>query len=371
MHEKNYRTLIINPKTNSTVIALFQLSVCIFKDTLIHDTSFYHAEDNKAEAKARARQIVGHIKQAGINLSKIDAICANGGLLRPLIGGTYEVSHTMLDELMEQKHGIHASNLGAIIANDIALDLNIAAYIVDPPVVNELSAFAKVTGLPGIERKSIFHALNQKYVARQAAEQMKLTYENAHLIVAHIGRGITIGAHKNGQVIDVNNGLHGDGPFSIERAGTIPSEGLINLCYSGVFTQEELIEEITYQGGLQAYLHTDNMIEIENRMMRGDTTAQHVVSAMAFQIAKEIGSMSAVLRGHVDGIVLTGHQVESSFLSDQIMEQVNWIADVFIYPGEYDLFALNEGVLRILKNQETVKKYEDVSEGEYPHDEGI
>lgn len=355
---KRFRTLIIKPKTKSTIIALFQNDVCVFKETLTHHQSserqLLHILDEAAE---RTLIILQALNESGINISYIDAVCADGGLLRPIEGGTYKVNDYMLDDLIEQYNGIHASNLGAIIAHKIASQLNINAYIVDPPVVNELSNIAKVTGLPGIERKSIFHALNHKYVARKAALEMEKSYEDVHLIVAHLGFGITIGAHKKGKVIDVNNGLHGDGPFSIERAGTIPAEGLINLAYSGVFTQDDLVKEITYGGGLKAYLHTEDLYEIENRIKEHDSIAQHIYSAMAYQIAKEISAMAAVLTGKVDGIVLTGPLAYSQFLSKVIMEQVNWIADIYVYPGEYDLFALNEGVLRILRKEEKPKEY--------------
>lgn len=369
--QKKFRTLIINPKTDSTIIALFQHDICLFKETIYHKKSFHQAPFISDEAAERVTQIVSTISDAGINLSKLDAICTNGGLLHDIPGGTYEINNEMVHELIEQKNGIHASNLGAIMAKIIATKLNIRSFIVDPPVVNELSNKAKITGLPGIERRSIFHALNQKYVARKAASEIGLAYEEAHLIVAHIGMGITIGAHYKGKVIDVNNGLHGDGPFSIERAGTIPSEGLINLCYSGVFSQSKLLEEITYNGGLKAFLDTDNVMEIEERIIHGDELASSVFGAMAYQIAKEIGSMAAVLKGHVDGIVLTGHQVESTFLTEQIMEYVNWIADVFVYTGEFDLLALNEGALRILEGVEQVKKYVVNDKGEKLSGKGI
>lgn len=369
--QKKFRTLIINPKTNSTIIALFQQDICLFKETIIHDVSFHHVPFIKDVAASRSKEIVRRVTDAGINLSRLDAVCANGGLLQAIEGGTYEINDHMIHELMEQKHGIHASNLGAIMAKEISEKLNIRSFIVDPPVVNELSKQAKITGLPGIERRSIFHALNQKYVARKAAKEIGLAYEEARLIVAHIGMGITIGAHDGGKVVDVNNGLHGDGPFSIERAGTIPSEGLINLCYAGVFTQSELIEEITYNGGLKAFLQTDDILEIEERIINGDEEAGNIFGAMAYQIAKEIGSMAIVLQGHVDGIVLTGHQVESTYLTERIMEYVNWIADVFVYTGEFDLMALNDGALRILQDIEQVKQYDLMDKGESLCDEGI
>lgn len=354
---KSFRTLIIKPKTKSTTIALFKDDICLYKETIDHLTNEKDLLHIDVEAEKRTFKILETVKEVGINLSYLDAVCADGGLLRPIEGGTYLVNKQMLEDLLGQYNGIHASNLGGIIADKIANKLNINAYIVDPPVVNELSAVAKVSGLPGIERKSIFHALNHKYVARKVAAELNKRYEQTKLIVAHLGFGITIGAHKFGKVIDVNNGLHGDGPFSLERAGTIPSEGLINLCYSGVFTQEELIKEITYNGGLNGYLQTKDIKIIEKRIQENDLVSKHIYSSMAYQIAKEISSMATVLQGDVEGIVLTGPLAYSDYLIKIITEQIDWIADTFIYPGEYDLFALNEGVIRVLNKEEIPKMY--------------
>jgi len=361
---KRFRILIINPKTTSTNICIFHNEVCIFKETIHHETSMNNLSEIDQVVSERKKEILQILNDSGINMSRLHAVCSNGGLIRHVEGGTYFVNEHMLTDLRNNFNGIHSSNLGGVLASEIANGLNIPAYIVDPPVVNELIDIATCTGLPGIERKSIFHALNQKYVARKTAAELEKKYETTNLIVAHIGLGITIGAHQCGKVIDVNNGLHGDGPFSIERAGTIPSEGLIALCYSGVFTQEEIVKEITYNGGLKAYLHTDNIEEIEKRIHNNDPLAKHIFEAMAYQIAKEIGSMATVLKGSVDGVVLTGHLSHSKLLTTYIMDRVNWIADVFIYPGEYDIQALNEGVLRVLRNEETSKIYHKNDEGE-------
>src|SRR5699024_2127632 len=268
----------------------------------------------------------------------------------------------VLNDLKISFNGKHASNLGGILAYEIAKGLNIPAFIVDPPVVDELSHLAKFSGLPEIERMSIFHALNQKAVARQAANQLGKTYDQVDLIVAHLGNGITIGAHQKGKVIDVNNGLHGDGPFSLERAGTIPSEALISLCFSGEYTKDDIVHKITYKGGLKGYLQTDDLSEVEDRIAQKDSTAKTVMEAMAYQIAKEIGAKATVLGGHYEGVILTGELAHSKLLTNLITERVNWIADVFVYPGEYELQAINAGTLRVLKSEETPKKY--VGKGE-------
>lgn len=356
--QKRYRTLIINPKSTSTIINIFHNEMCIFKQTIHHETTFKDKiSEIDEEVQIRKNEILSLLTDAGINISKLDAIAANGGLLRPVEGGTYKVTKDMLIDLKNNYNGKHASNLGGIIAYEIAKGLNICAYIVDPPVVDELSPIAKISGLPSIERKSIFHALNQKAVARQAAMELDVTYETANLIVAHLGNGITIGAHKQGKVIDVNNGLHGDGPFSLERAGTIPSEALIDLCFSNQYTEDELIHEITYKGGIKGYLNIDNLEDIEQKIQNKDEVAMEVFHAMAYQIAKEIGSMASVLKGSVNGVVLTGELSKSKRLTNLITKRVNWIADVFIYPGEYDAQALNAGTLRVLRKLESAKLY--------------
>lgn len=356
--QKQYRVLALNPKSTKTIISVFHNDLCIFKETIHHNTKFKNdmtALNN--EVAIRKTQILRLLSDAGINMSKLDAVSAIGGLLRSIEGGTYLVTQDILIDLKNSFNGKHASNLGGILAYEIAQGLNIPAYIVDPPVVDELCHLAKFSGLPEIERISIFHALNQKAVARMAAKELNKTYENVNLIVAHLGNGITIGAHEKGKVIDVNNGLHGDGPFSLERAGTIPSEALISLCFSGEYSKDDIIRKITYKGGLKAYLNTDDLNEIEERIANNDEYAKTVVEAMAYQIAKEIGSMAAVLSGNVEGVVLTGELAKSKLLTDFITERVIWIADVFLYPGEYDLQAINAGTLRVLKNEEQPKEY--------------
>lgn len=356
--QKQYRVLALNPKSTKTIISVFHNDLCIFKETIHHNTKFKNdmtALNN--EVAIRKTQILRLLSDAGINMSKLDAVSAIGGLLRSIEGGTYLVTQDILIDLKNSFNGKHASNLGGILAYEIAQGLNIPAYIVDPPVVDELCHLAKFSGLPEIERISIFHALNQKAVARMAAKELNKTYENVNLIVAHLGNGITIGAHEKGKVIDVNNGLHGDGPFSLERAGTIPSEALISLCFSGEYSKDDIIRKITYKGGLKAYLNTDDLNEIEERIANNDEYAKTVVEAMAYQVAKEIGSMAAVLSGNVEGVVLTGELAKSKLLTDFITERVIWIADVFPYPGEYDLQAINAGTLRVLKNEEQPKEY--------------
>ncbi|SHF59192.1 butyrate kinase [Ornithinibacillus halophilus] len=356
--QSNFRILVINPGSTSTKIGVFENELHIFETTIRHsikEISQYNRVIDQYEY--RKKVILEQLDYEGINISKLDAVCARGGLLRPIEGGTYEVNEEMLNDLRQGLNGEHASNLGGIIAEEIAKGLNIPAYIVDPVVVDELEEIARFSGVPELPRKSIFHALNQKAVARKAASDMGKNYENLNLIVTHMGGGITVGAHHNGRVIDVNNGLHGDGPFSPERAGTVPIGDLIAMCFSGQYYRDEVMKKIVGEGGLMAYLHTNDAREVEERIASGEEYAQKVYDAMAYQIAKEIGAMSVVLQGKVDAIVLTGGLAYGESFIEMITERVNWIADVLVYPGENELQALNEGALRVLQNEEEAKVY--------------
>ncbi len=254
-------------------------------------------------------------------------------------------------------NGEHASNLGGLIAFDLASDLNIPAYIVDPVVVDEMLPIAKVTGIKDIQRKSIFHALNQKSVARKVCDKLNKPYENSKLIVCHMGGGITIGVHHHGKVIDVNNGLDGDGPHSPERAGTIPAGQLVDLCFSGKYQKHQIQKMLVGQGGLVNHLGTHDAIEVEKRIKDGDEQAKLVYEAMAYQISKEIGASSAVLKGQVDAIVLTGGLAYGNQFIEKIIQNVEWIADVMVLPGENEMEALVEGALRVLTGKEQAKEY--------------
>ncbi|GAQ17537.1 butyrate kinase 2 [Oceanobacillus picturae] len=356
--ESNYRNLVINPGSTSTKIGVFENDICIFEKSIRHSGEDLSQYSNIMDQyDFRKNVILEQLDYEGINISKLSAVCGRGGLLQPIEGGTYKVNDIMLHDLQTGYNGEHASNLGGIIANEIASGLNIPAFIVDPVVVDELADIARYSGVPEIPRKSIFHALNQKAVARKAAHDAEKAYEEMNMIVTHMGGGITIGAHKGGKVIDVNNGLHGDGPFSPERAGTVPAGDLVSLCFSGEYYVDEIMKKIVGQGGLMAYLETNDAVEVEKRIATGDTYAEEVYEAMAYQIAKEIGSMASVLQGRVDLIVLTGGLAYGKTFTEMIMKRVKWIADTVVYPGENELEALNEGVLRVLREQEEPKVY--------------
>ncbi|HLR62460.1 MAG TPA: butyrate kinase [Lentibacillus sp.] len=358
MVQQSLRVLAINPGLASTKIGVFDDEHCIFEKSIKHSAEDLSEYKRIIDQSAfRKRILLEQLDYEGINISKLNAVCARGGLLRPIEGGTYEVNEIMLQDLKMGYNGEHASNLGGIIAYEIAGGLNIPSFIVDPVVVDELHEIARVSGVPEIPRKSIFHALNQKAAARKAANDLGKNYQETNLIVTHMGDGITIGAHKGGKVVDVNNGLYGDGPFSLKRAGTTPVGDLVSMCFSGKYYLDEVMEKLVGRGGLMAYLHTNDTIETERRIADGDNYAAHVYDAMAYQIAKEIGSMSTVLEGKVDAIVLTGGLAYRKMLIQLITDRIDWIADTIIYPGEDELQSLNEGTLRVLRKEELAKIY--------------
>lgn len=355
---EEYRILAINPKTSSTKIGVYNGEFPLFESEISHDEETVASYKTIAEQyQYRKTAILETLDIEGMNLSKLDAAVGRGGLLRPIEGGTYAVNESMLADLKSGYAGQHPSNLGGILAYEIANGLNIPAYIVDPVVVDELDPIARISGIPFIERKSIFHALNHKAVARWAARRFGKNYHETNLIVAHLGGGISVGAHRNGRVIDVNNGLHGDGPFSPERAGTVPAGDLISLCFSGHDSWEDMMNKIVGEGGLLGYLGTNNIGEVEEMIAEGNDEAKLVFSAMAYQIAKEIGAVSVVLYGKVDAIVLTGRLTDSQRLIDEIIEHVHWIADVIVHPGENELLALAQGAYRVLTGEEMCKSY--------------
>ncbi|PYZ98559.1 butyrate kinase [Alteribacter lacisalsi] len=367
MEHKEHRILAINPGSTSTKIGIFDNERAIMEETLRHDRDTLAKYDSIIDQYAfRKQAILETLDSQGINLSKLSAVVGRGGLLRPIEGGTYEVNDLMLKDLQEGYSGQHASNLGGIVANEIARQFNIPSYIVDPVVVDELEDVARISGFADFERKSIFHALNQKAVARKVASEKGRKYSELNLIVVHMGGGITIGAHKQGRVVDVNNGLHGEGPFSPERAGTVPAGDLVAMCFSGEYYSGEVMKKIVGQGGLVGYLGTNDAVEVEKRISSGDEKAEIVYDAMAYQVAKEIAAAGAVLKGEADAIILTGGLAYGKDFVRKITERVHWICDVIVKPGENELQALAEGALRVLRNEEEAREYTEnrVSSGE-------
>ncbi len=353
-----YRILVINPGSTSTKIGVYNNNRPLIEKTLRHNTEKIQSYKRMIDQLSFRKEIIlATLAKEEIPLSTLQAVVGRGGLLRPIEGGTYLVNDVMLTDLRNGYAGEHASNLGGIIAFEIASAINIPSYIVDPVVVDEMEPIAKISGLAEVERKSIFHALNQKAVARRVANDLKKNYQDLHLIVTHMGGGITVGIHKNGRVIDVNNGLHGEGPFSPERAGTVPAGDLVSICFSGQFNAAEIMKKLVGQGGLVSYLGTNDCVEVEKMINLGNPKAKLIYEAMAYQVAKEIGAASTVLAGKVDAIVLTGGLAYGENFVKMITKRISWIANVIVYPGENELQALAEGTLRVLQGEEEVKIY--------------
>lgn len=353
-----FRLLIINPGSTSTKIAIFDNEKPVMETTLRHTNEELAPYKTVADQfEFRKNVILDTLNQNDINITKLNAVVGRGGLLRPMEGGTYNVNDAMLEDIRTAAMGQHASNLGALIAREIAGQLNIPSFIVDPVVVDELDEIARISGMPEIERISIFHALNQKAVARRAAKDLGKPYEELNLIVAHLGGGISVGAHRNGRIVDVNNALDGEGPFSPERAGSLPVSGLIKLCYSGKYTIDELKKKLVGNGGLIAYLGTNDGREVEDMIKKGNKEAELVYKAMAYQVSKEIGACATVLEGKVDAILITGGLAYDKALISWIKESVEFIAGIKVYPGEDEMIALAEGGLRVLRGEEEAKEY--------------
>jgi butyrate kinase len=351
--------LAINPGSTSTKFGLFEEESLVFEKTLRHSTEelsgFKKITD---QFSFRKDLIVNELKERGVNFTMIAAIVGRGGLVKPIRSGIYIVNEAMKNDLRNSSLGEHASNLGGLIADDIASTLSGAvAFIVDPVVVDELEPVARLSGLPEIDRISIFHALNQKAVARAYAASKGRKYDDMNLIVAHMGGGISVGAHSKGKVIDVNNAFGGEGPFSPERAGGLPSNQLVDLCFSGRYSKPEIKSMLIGSGGMVAYLGTNSFKEVCDRAACGNEKAVLVRDSCAYQVAKEIGAMAAVLKGKVDAIILTGGMAFQEEHCKRIAAMVDFISEVVIYPGEDELRALAFNGLLALNKEIEIKTY--------------
>ncbi|MFA5575868.1 MAG: butyrate kinase [Tissierellaceae bacterium] len=349
---------MINPGSTSTKIAVFEDENITFEETLRHTTEEICSFDKVYDQyEFRKKIILDALEKNEIALESLDGVVGRGGLLKPIEGGTYQVNDRMLEDLRAGLLGEHASNLGGILAFEISKAIGKKSFIVDPVVVDEMQDLARISGLKGIERKSIFHALNQKAVARKYAKSIDRKYEELNLIVAHLGGGVSVGSHEKGRVVDVPNALDGEGPFSPERAGSLPVGDIVNICFSGKYTKEEVKKMLKGNGGIVSYLNTNDAREVEERIDKGDEDARLIYYAMAYQVAKEIGASAAVLKGKVDGIIITGGIAYDKKFTSWIEERVSFIAPVIVYPGEDELTALAEGGLRVLRGEEEAKIY--------------
>ncbi len=353
-----FRILAINPGSTSTKIAIFDNDKQVMEETLRHPTEEINKYTHIFEQyDFRMNVILDTLNEKGINLTKLSAVVGRGGLLKPMKGGTYAVNDAMIEDLKVGVLGEHASNLGGVIAHEIASKLNIPAFIVDPVVVDEMAPVARVSGMPEIPRISIFHALNQKAVARRAADEMVRDYHDCNFIVAHMGGGISVGAHEKGWVVDVNNALDGEGPFSPERSGGLPVGDLAKLCFSGKISHGDLKKKIKGQGGLVAYLNTNDGREVTQMIQDGNQEAELIYKAMAYQVSKEIGACATVLKGKVDAIILTGGLAYDKTFIGWIKEHISFLGNVIVYPGEDEMSALALGGLRVLKKEEEAQIY--------------
>lgn len=352
------KILVLNPGSTSTKIAVFEDQKALFVETIRHETAdlerFTHVMDQE---RLRKEMILATLARHGLAVTDMTAVIGRGGLLRPMPGGVYAVGSEMLADLRSCRFGVHASNLGAILAHDLAASAGIAALIADPVVVDELGPLARYSGHPSIQRRSIFHALNHKAVARRVAQELGRGYEELRLVVAHLGGGVSVGAHELGRVIDVNNALDGDGPFSPERSGGLPSGAIVSWCFAPDACEEDIRRRITGAGGLLAYLGTASGMEIEQRIRKGDALAREVRQAMAYQVAKEIGAMGAVLRGRVDAVILTGGLMHDLELAGLITDRVKFLAPVTVHPGEDEMSALAEAAGRALTGMSETLTY--------------
>ena len=350
--------LVINPGSTSTKVAVFEDEDGVALKTYRH--SFNELKEYVRvidQIDFRLNLVRSFLEEHSFCLADFSAIVGVGGLIKPVSGGTYLVNEKMLDDLKIGLQGEHPSNLGGILGYKLASQVGIPAYIVDPVVVDELDELARISGIPEIKRRSIFHALNQKAIGRRAAYLLGKDYKEVNLVIAHLGGGISVGAHCQGKVIDVNNALDGDGPFTPERSGGVPVGDLVRLCFSGQFDKSEVLKKITGQGGLVAYLGTNSAQEVESRINDGDSIAQFIYEAMIYQVAKEIGCMATVLKGKVDAIILTGGLSRSKYVINNLKERVSYISNVIVYSGEDEMKALAEGVLRVLRGEEETKGY--------------
>ena len=351
--------LAVNPGSTSTKFALYSDDKIVFNETIRHSSDEISGFGKISEQLSfRKELIIKELEKREINIKKISAVVGRGGLLKPVESGVYQVNRQMLNELKRAERGEHASNLGGLIAAEIAVDIPGAlAFIVDPVVVDELYEVARLSGHPLLQRNSIFHALNQKAVARSYAESLNKEYEDLNLIVAHMGGGISVGAHVKGRVVDVNNALNGEGPFSPERSGTLPAGQLVKLCFSGKYSESEVMKMIKGRGGMVAYLDTNNFKEICEKADSGDEKAQLVKEASSYQVAKEIAACAAVMKGQVDAIILTGGMAYEDSHNEYIREMVGFIANIVIYPGEDELQALAHSGFLALDKKIQIKEY--------------
>lgn len=351
------KVLAINPGSTSTKVAAYENETCLWKQGIEHPASEINAFARVGDqSDYRIALILKVLEEKGIPLDYFDAMVGRGGMLKPLLGGTYLVDDALVKILHNAPGGEHAANLGGIIAYHMGQRSKVPVYIVDPVSVDEMEPVAWLSGLPELPRLSLSHALNMKAVARKVAREMGKSYQDMNLIVAHLGGGISVAPHRKGKMIDVNN-ANSEGPYSVERSGTLPVYQLVKLCYSGKYSEKEMLTKVNKEGGMFAYLGTKDGRVAEQRMNDGDPDAKLVLEGLCYQVAKEIGAMATVLAGDVDRIILTGGLAHSEFITHEIIQRVSFISPVVVVSGEEEMEALALGALRVLQGEEEALTY--------------
>jgi butyrate kinase len=355
-----YRVLAINPGSTSTKISVFDDEQEIFTKTLRHDASELDKFGGIIEQyEYRKGLVLQAMRENNVAAQSLEAVIGRGGLVRSVPGGTIRINEKMLADLRDTSRWgrIHASNLGAFIAKSIGDELNIPSFIVDPVTVDEFHEVARISGVPEIERKSLFHALNIRYTARKLAKELMKDFYDCNMVAVHMGGGISVAAIEKGKVIDVNNALLGMGPFSPQRAGSLPIGDLIDLAFSGIYSKKQLQDKLSKNSGYMGYLGTDSDMEVEKKVEAGDAKFTLVYNALIYQLTKEIGAYAAILKGNVDAIFLTGGLAYNPNTIKAINETCSFIAPVYNYPGENEMEALSQGGIRVLKGTETAMDY--------------
>jgi len=355
--KKEYMLLLINVGSTSTKVCLNKGTDVLVKGIIKYNSKeLAQYKDLKDQLSRRYEDLIKFINENNIQLHKADIVVSRGGYGRPIPAGVYQINESMVEDGITGKYGKHASALGPAMAMSISKENHIQAVVVDPPTIDEFHPLARISGISGIERQSAGHPLNQKAAARRFSREIGTKYEDINVIIVHMGGGITIGAHQNGKIIDCTHGL-AEGPFTPERAGSLPTVKLLDLVYSRKLSKEEIESKLIGEGGFSSYLGTSDALEVEKMIKEGDENAKSIYEAMAYQIAKDIGAMAVVLKGKVDAIVLTGGLASSKMLTNLIKERIDFIGHTFIYPGEDEMVALAEGALKVLSGEEQIKKY--------------
>ena len=352
-----YKILAINPGSTSTKISLANDDQPVFVADIAHSQEelriFKRISD---QFHFRKQVVIEELKKRNVPLD-FDAVIGRGGLAKPVPSGVFAITEKMIIDQQQAIHQ-HVCDLGCMIADEIARDIpGCRSFIADPGVVDEMEPEARVSGSPLMPRMCIWHALNQKAIGRRFAKDMGTTYEKLNLIICHLGGGISIAAHDHGRAIDANNALDGEGPFSPERAGTLPAADLIHLCFSGKYTEDQLLKKVSGQAGLIAHLGTNDLKEIMNWIKAGDKHAEVVVSAMIWHIAKNIAAEGAVLYGKVDAILLTGGMAKCDYIIERLKRRLNSLAPIHVYPGQDEMKALTENALAVLRGERAARDY--------------